>query len=156
MEVKAGRFLCAHICAMDPKGNNAHICATDPKELTDLYGRNGKAAKAESESINDRPKRSMINDRTPRENYGRLSQTASKVYWLHASILRVPSHQLHKARRSAATGYAINDRTCVFVHNSGYTELFRARYILWLAAHLVQCSDGMFSRFRYFFITPIK
>ena len=39
-----------------------------------------------------------INERTPRENYGRLSQTASKMYWLHASILRLPSHQLHKAR----------------------------------------------------------
>ena len=29
----------------------------------------------------------------PRENYGKLSQTASKVCWLHASILRLPSHQ---------------------------------------------------------------
>ena len=29
------------------------------------------------------------------------NQTASKLYWLHASILHLPSHQLHCLRRSA-------------------------------------------------------
>ena len=39
-----------------------------------------------------------MNDRTPRENHGRLSQTTSKVYRLHAPIPHLSSHQQHKAR----------------------------------------------------------
>ena len=37
MKSKRGDMLpCAHICAMDPKSNNAHTCAPDPKELNCL------------------------------------------------------------------------------------------------------------------------
>ena len=84
------------------------ILAVKNLVLDGLYGRNGKPAKPS-------PKRQLsINDRTPRENYGRLSQTTSKVYRLHAPIPRLSSHRgfgstnlatfvvRHRARRKRA------------------------------------------------------
>ena len=122
----------------------------------DLYGGNGKTAKAEPESINDRPKRSMIGRRVKTmEDLARQLQKCtgymlpSFVYpAINCTKLAAFVSRYRTGRKRA--GYMINDLTCVHAFLSiirANTQLFRAR---WLAAHLVQCSDGMFSQIRDF------
>ena len=45
------------------------------------------------------------------------------------SCTKLAAFVIRRGAGRKSAGYAINDRTCVhdFVHNSGYTELFRAR-----------------------------
>ena len=105
-----------------------------------------------------------MNDRTPLENYGRLSQTTSKVYQLHAPIPRLSSHQQHKAafviRHNAGrkrAGHAINDGTCVHHFLSvtlvAYTcseseKNYRMQHFWY---NVVMPCFASFSRFRFFF-----
>ena len=111
-----------------------------------------------------------MNDRTPRENYGRLSQTTSKVYRLYAPISRLSSHQQHKARclRHSAQRWAKEGGSCdqrwdmrspFFVRSSGCIHLFRVGKIyrmqhFWY--NVVMPCFASFSRFRYYFVIGQK
>ena len=103
-----------------------------------------------------------MNDRTPRENYGRFSQTTSKVYRLHAPIPRLSSTKLaafvirHNAGRKRA-GHAINDGTCVHhfvsIALAAYTcsesdKIYRMQHFWY---NIVMPCSASFSRFRFFY-----
>ena len=104
-----------------------------------------------------------MNDRTPRENYGRLSQTTSKVYRLYAPISRLSSHQQHKARclRHSAQRWAKEGGSCdqrwdmrspFFVRSSGCIHLFRVGKIYRMQRfwyNVVMPCFASFSRFRF-------
>ena len=91
---------------------------------TDLYRRNGKAANPSPKCINDRPKlepkRSMIGPCVED-----IARQLREVFPLHASILRLSSHQKPVAAFEEKGG--VTDNRARFL--SGYTELFRAIFV---------------------------
>ena len=87
--------------------------------LTDLYGRNGKAAKSSPKCINDRAKQSMIGLRV--KNTEDLARQVRKcagymlpslVYPAISSTSPAAFVVQHNAGQKRA-GHAINDRMCV-------------------------------------------
>ena len=84
--------------------------------LTDLYGRNGKGRKAESESINDRPKRSMIGPRVENtENFGKQCTGYMLPPFVYSAIssTKLAAFVVRRTAGRKGRGYVINDRTCV-------------------------------------------